>query len=186
MLVFNASTMILLAKAELLEGFLDSVGPQVAILKEVEKECCGARKSPDALLIQKAISEKKIKVVAIRNQRLCEKIQGDFPLARGEAEAVALAVSEKAGLGAIDDKQGINACKLLRIPFTTAIDTSRKCGSDVGPREPVTAFRLQGSATSSHSSLGGTPAHPGPRLDQVGAVLQSGVFAIPLAPAFCW
>ena len=106
----------------MLEGFLESVGQPVAIPKEVERECSGARKSPDALLIQKAVSEKKIKVVAIRNQRLCEKIQGDFPLAMGEAEAVALAVSERAGLVAIDDKQGINACKLLRIPFTTAID----------------------------------------------------------------
>lgn len=122
MIVFNASTLILLAKAELLEGFLESVGPQVVIPKEVERECTGARRSPDALLIQKAVSEKKIKVIAIRNQRLCEKIQGDFPLARGEAEAVTLAVSEKAGLLAIDDKQGINACKLLRIPFTTAVD----------------------------------------------------------------
>ena len=122
MIVFNASTLILLAKVELLEGFLENVGQQVVIPKEVEKERCGAWKSPDALLIQKAVHEKKIKALAVKNQRLCDQIQEDFPLARGEAEAVALAVSEKAGLVAIDDKQGINACKLLRIPFTTAIN----------------------------------------------------------------
>lgn len=35
---------------------------------------------------------------------------------------MALAFSEKAALVAIDDRQGINACKLLRISFTTAIN----------------------------------------------------------------
>ena len=42
-------------------------------------------------------------------------------MARGESEAIALALQERALLVGIDDKQGINACKLLGIPFTTAV-----------------------------------------------------------------
>ena len=42
-------------------------------------------------------------------------------MAKGESEAIALALQESALLVGIDDKQGINACKLLGIPFTTAV-----------------------------------------------------------------
>ena len=42
-------------------------------------------------------------------------------MALGEAEAIALAIARRARLVAIDDKSGINACKLLRVAFTTAL-----------------------------------------------------------------
>ncbi len=45
----------------------------------------------------------------------------DFGLGRGEAEAIALAVAAKARILGIDEKNGINACKLLGVAFTTAI-----------------------------------------------------------------
>jgi len=89
--------------------------------KEVEKECCGVKQSLDALLIQKAIEEKRIRVAVVKDRKLYDRIRHDFPLGKGEAEAIALAVSEKAAVVAIDDKHAINACKLLRIPFTTAV-----------------------------------------------------------------
>jgi predicted nucleic acid-binding protein len=47
-------------------------------------------------------------------------LQDDFGLGKGEAEAIALCLQEKAQLVATDDKNGINACKLLGIAFTTA------------------------------------------------------------------
>jgi predicted nucleic acid-binding protein len=50
------------------------------------------------------------------------KVRGDFGLGRGEAEAIILALAEKARVLGIDDKNGINACKLLGFAFTTAID----------------------------------------------------------------
>ncbi len=58
----------------------------------------------------------------VKNRRLAAKLQADFSLGKGEAEAIALALNEKARLLGIDDKNGINACKLLGIPFTTAVD----------------------------------------------------------------
>ena len=39
----------------------------------------------------------------------------------GEAAAIALAMEQRAQLVAIDDKNGINACKLVKLAFTTAI-----------------------------------------------------------------
>lgn len=120
MIVLDASTLILLAKAELLHDFLKHVGQDVMIPKEVEREACQVKQSLDALMIRKAIEEKRIKVLGVRDRKTCQKIAEDFSLARGEAEAVVLALSKKAILG-IDDRNGINACKLLGIPFTTAI-----------------------------------------------------------------
>lgn len=121
MIVFDASTLILLAKAEILETFLEEAGQQIAIPAAVENECCGTAGSLDALLIQKAIAGKRIKVVAVKNRKPIESVLRDFHLGKGEAEALALAITEKAALLAIDDKQGINACKLFGIPFITAI-----------------------------------------------------------------
>ena len=121
MIVFDASTLILIAKAELLDSFLTGIELKAAIPVEVEKECCDVKKSLDALLIQKALDESRLKVIAAKNRKLVVKLQGDFGLGRGEAEAIVLALAEKAQVLGIDDKNGINACKLLGIAFTTAI-----------------------------------------------------------------
>ena len=121
MIVFDASTLILIAKIEVLSGFLESVGFQVCVPGEVAKESCAIKRSLDALLIRKSLDESKIRVVAVRDRKLVTKLRRDFGLGMGEAEAIALAHFEKAALIGIDDKNGINACKLLGVPFTTAI-----------------------------------------------------------------
>jgi predicted nucleic acid-binding protein len=121
MLVLGASTLILLAKAELLGPFLEGVKLPVVIPEEVARECCGAKKTLDALMIQQALDESGITVISVKNRKLVAKLQADFSLGQGEAEAIALAVGERASLIGIDDKNGINACKLLGVPFTTAI-----------------------------------------------------------------
>jgi predicted nucleic acid-binding protein len=55
------------------------------------------------------------------NRGVVAKLRADFNLGKGEAEAIALAVNEKAQLLGIDDKNGINACKLLGLAFMTAV-----------------------------------------------------------------
>lgn len=122
MIVFNSSTLILLAKAELLDTFLAEFKDKVVIPKRVQTECCEEKQSVDALLIRKAIQEKKLFVQPLKDKRLYGKILADFPLGKGEAEALALAASQKARLFATDDKKAIQASKLLKIPFTTAPD----------------------------------------------------------------
>jgi len=121
MIIFDASTLILIAKTELLTPFLARTELRVAIPREVERECCSSKKTLDALIIQRALDESGIRVLAVKNHRLIAKLQADFSLGKGEAEALALALKEKAQLLGIDDKNGINAAKLLGIPFTTAV-----------------------------------------------------------------
>jgi predicted nucleic acid-binding protein len=121
MIVFDSSTLILTAKIELLDVFLKNAGMEVAIPRVVEEECCGGKKTLDALMIRKAMDESGIKVMSVRNRKLVTKLEEDFSMARGESEAIALALQEKAVLVGIDDKHGINACKLTGIPFTTAV-----------------------------------------------------------------
>src|SRR5580700_9919483 len=117
--VLDASTLILIAKADLLDLFLTSINVPVAMPSEVEKECCGFKKALDAIIIQKALDGSRIKVFALRNRRLVAKFQTDFSLGKGEA--IVLALDEKAQIVVIDDKNGIDACKVLRIAFTTAV-----------------------------------------------------------------
>ncbi len=93
---------------------------EVAIPKAVERECCGTKKTLDALMIQKAVEESKITVVNVKNRALVTKLKSDFGLGKGEAEAIAAAHTVNAPVIAIDDKNGINACKLLGIAFVTA------------------------------------------------------------------
>lgn len=121
MFAFDASTLILIAKAEMLELFLRGDSYEIAIPLEVEKECCAAKKSFDALMIQKAVDESRIRIIAVKDIKLVTKLRADFNLGKGEAEALVLAFDRKAQILGIDDKNGINACKLLGIAFTTAI-----------------------------------------------------------------
>jgi uncharacterized protein len=121
MFVFDSSTLILTAKVGLLDLFLSEIGMEVAIPRAVEGECYGGKKTLDALMIQRAVDESRITMRSVRNRKLVLKLEEDFSMARGESEAIALALQEKARLVVIDDKHGINACKLLGIPFTTAV-----------------------------------------------------------------
>ena len=121
MLVFDSSTLILIAKVELLDLFLKDIGMEIAIPKAVEDECCGGKKTLDVLIIRKALDESRIKVRSARDRKLVAKLGEDFSMGGGESEAIALALQERALLVGIDDKNGMNACKLAGIPFTTAV-----------------------------------------------------------------
>jgi len=121
MIVFDASTLILLAKAELLEEFLEASDMKAVVPREVAREACEVKETFDALLIQRLIDEKKIAVEALKDRALFEKLRRELRLGAGEAEAIALAVGKKARIVATDDRNAINACKLARIPFTSAL-----------------------------------------------------------------
>lgn len=119
MLVFDSSSIILLAKLELLDLLLKNYIGGVVIPDSVEKEVM-AKATFDALLIKKRIEEGKISVKSAKDHRV-ERIMADFKMGLGETEAVVLAMGGKKSILATDDKNAINACKLLGIPFTTAI-----------------------------------------------------------------
>ncbi len=67
-------------------------------------------KSLDALLIRKALDELRIKVIAVKSRKFVRKVREDFALGKGEAEAIVLALAEKAQVLGIDDKP---PCRLL-------------------------------------------------------------------------
>jgi predicted nucleic acid-binding protein len=121
MIVFDASTLILLTKAELLETFIYASGMDAVAPPAVAREACEEKGSFDALMIKRLIGQKKIAVEPLGERKLFERIRRELGLGLGEAQAIALAVAKKAQLVATDDRSAINACKLVRMPFTTAV-----------------------------------------------------------------
>jgi predicted nucleic acid-binding protein len=120
MFVFDASTLILLAKITLLETFVTNFPGEVFIPKKVKDEILQG-KSEEILFVIKLIETGKIKIVKIRESRQTRKLMTDFNIASGEAEAILLALKETGSLIGTDDRNAIRACKILKIRFTTAV-----------------------------------------------------------------
>lgn len=118
-IAFDSSTLILLAKTGLLDIFLDEYPGNVIISKTVEGECL-AKLSYDAQLIQARIHDGKIEVKRVRDKKLCAKIEKDFDINLGEAEAIIMG-QEFNAIVATDDWNAIQACKVLKLPFTSAL-----------------------------------------------------------------
>ena len=121
MLVFDASTLILLAKSELLDIFLDDYEDTPLIPGAVAAESTGSSR-PDALLIRQRIAEGRLKVEEVQESRVFDRLGLDFRLGVGETAALALALAKgKSALVATDDRSAIRACKVLRIRFVTSL-----------------------------------------------------------------
>ena len=117
MIVFDASTLILLAKVELLRRVVEAV--EVMIPPVVESE--STRKDTlDAGLIRTLIMEGKVKVKRVKEPGLVKRLMEDFRLDEGEAEALDMARGELAIL-ATDDGPTIKGCKVLGVEFATAL-----------------------------------------------------------------
>jgi len=95
MIVFDSSTLILLAKIDLLERITSRF--KVIITKEVKKESVN-KECFDAKLIGRLIKEKKIKVGGITRERDKEKLEQDFNIEEGEASALLLAKAKNCPL----------------------------------------------------------------------------------------
>ncbi len=115
-IVFDSSTLILLAKAELLEALCRDI--QIVIPQKVRKECT-IRDVFDARMIASYIEKNRIRVIEA-DKKLSLTLKRDFKIHSGEAEALALSVRKELPL-AVDDLLTIKACKILGIQFTTAI-----------------------------------------------------------------
>ncbi len=118
MIVFDASTLILLAKIELLDDVLGMY--QVIISKKVQEEATKKKDLFDAKLILARIESGVIKVESIYPQGLAVKIKEDFNLGAGEVESIILVKESKGKLLATDDGPTIKACKILGIGTVSA------------------------------------------------------------------
>ncbi|MFZ2938225.1 MAG: hypothetical protein WA066_05945 [Candidatus Omnitrophota bacterium] len=118
MIIFDTSTLILLAKIEILKVITQT--QEILISKEVEAEATCRPEFLDAKIIIELIKTRKIKVTRVKNPVLLKRFQDDFAIAEGEASVLLLARQKQAIL-ATDDGQTIKACKVLGVKFVTAI-----------------------------------------------------------------
>jgi len=116
-IVFDSSTLILLAKIELLGKIAQQT--QILITEEVKKE--STRKgSLDARLITSLIENGQIRIEKVNYGKDKEKLQKDFNIGEGEASVLLLARKRHCTL-ATDDGLTIKVCKILNVRFITAI-----------------------------------------------------------------
>ena len=120
MIVFDASTLILLAKINMLDLFFSHVQDGACIPKKVRSEVT-AEESEETPVIIRCIEDGKITVAKIKNATLAQKLSDDFNIDAGEAEALALAIETNASIVATDDRNAIRACKVLKLDFITAV-----------------------------------------------------------------
>ncbi len=120
MVVFDASTLILLARIDVLDLFLSNIGGKAVVPERVSVEATAAGKE-ESQAIGRRIEDKTITVSKVKNAAQVKKLMEDFNIDAGEAEALTLAMEKKAGVVATDDRNAIRACKLLKLEFITAI-----------------------------------------------------------------
>ena len=115
--VFDSSTLILLAKTDLLRDVSEEVD---IIIPETVKKDCLVKKTVDAELISILIQTGKINVHEAVDTKAIKKLQVDFRIARAEAEALWLSRKYHHPI-ALDDGPEIKASKVLGLQFLTAI-----------------------------------------------------------------
>ncbi len=103
-IVFDSSTLILLAKIDLLREVCLEI--RAFIPEQVRQEVL-VKKTPDAELARLLIHEAGLEVKQVRRE-LARKLEGDFRLHAGEAEALALSIDLAVPL-AVDDGPTIKA-----------------------------------------------------------------------------
>ena len=138
-MVFDASTLILLAKTEILREITQEV--EAVIPEKVRSECL-FKEGTDSLLISTLIKEKRIKVKKAGNADAIKKIQNDFRIGGGEAEAFWLAKGLNCPL-ATDDGPTIKACKVIGQRFVTAIHFLLDLASDNRIDLPMAIAKLE-------------------------------------------
>lgn len=111
MIVFDSSTLILLAKIELLRQIVSRF--TVIITKEIEKESI-RKECFDAKLTARLIKEKNIELEEVTSEKSKEKLRKDFNIEMGEASALLLAKIKNCPL-ATDDGPTIKACKIMNL-----------------------------------------------------------------------
>lgn len=119
MIVCDSSTLILLAKSEVLDKFLEHFN-FCYISETVYNESTNNKEKFDSQIIMRRIGESKIRIKKIINKKIVDEMKAVFNLGIGESEALALSIENKMTL-AVDDKKAIKAAKVIGIKYITAI-----------------------------------------------------------------
>ncbi|MFO8109759.1 MAG: hypothetical protein R6U17_04455 [Thermoplasmata archaeon] len=119
MIIFDASTLILLAKIELLQPLSKEI--DIVIPELIEEEATAKKDSFDAKVIRTLIKKGRIQVRDVEEIPIVEELMKDFNMDEGESSVVVLFKELDADLVATDDGQLIKAAKIMEIPFVTSI-----------------------------------------------------------------
>jgi len=117
MIIFDASTLILLAKIDILKTTLSQ---HKGAMTECVKEEINHKNDFDTKQINEQIIKSRILVFKNPQQQKINKILNDFPLGKGEASTLILAKENEAVI-ATDDGLAIKVSKILEVKFVTAI-----------------------------------------------------------------
>jgi predicted nucleic acid-binding protein len=138
-IVFDTSTLILLAKIELLREIAGNV--KIIIPEKVRLESL-LKEGIDAILISTLLKEKKIEIKKAGDVEAVRKIKRDFRIEAGEAEALWLARKLECPI-AVDDGPTIKACKVIGQKFTTAIHFLLNLASQNRLELPIAMAKLE-------------------------------------------
>ena len=116
MIVMDSCSVILLAKASVLETLADA--RPVAITKTVLQEVLKGKERllEDALLLERLVQNQKIQLL-MENLVLTKKISQDFNMGYGEASTIAVAMGKKNAIVATDNRQGRKVTKVHNLPL---------------------------------------------------------------------
>lgn len=140
MLASNTSTLVLLAKVDCLEIFMES-SPKIEIPDEVRVEALFHEETYYARLIKKLIQENKIKVNKVDTIKTRE-IMKDFRLDLGEAATYIMYDKKRHKAILTDDGELIKLCKLEGIPFICAMAVIIKLYEDNKLTKDETMIKL--------------------------------------------
>lgn len=118
MVILDASTLILLAKSDLLALLVEKT--RIVIPPEVQREAVAHKDLYDARMIEELLRRGHIQVANFSRPVQRKQIQVDFGLEAGEAAALLLAKEKDEPLGT-DDGPAIKAAKIMGVPFFTAV-----------------------------------------------------------------
>jgi len=128
MVVFDTSTLILLAKIDVLRIVTETFSTALPKVVLSEATC---KQTMDAEVISQLVDEKKIQVLENPSMDQIRYLMDRFPVATGETAAFIIARETNAVL-ATDDGIAIKMCKIFAVGFATAIHflievSNRKC-----------------------------------------------------------
>jgi predicted nucleic acid-binding protein len=117
LIVFDASTLILLSKIDLLQKIL---GKYEGTIPETVKKEVEFKEGMDTRAIMQQIRDGRLEIKEEPDIKKIDKICQDFPLGKGEAASFTIAGQNNWTL-ATDDGLAIKVCKIFDIRFITAI-----------------------------------------------------------------
>ena len=120
-IAIDSCSIILLSKATVLEVFAKKYNLFITEIVYDEILRGKDKKFIDALLIEKLVSEKKIKTIKARSD-IVKKIIEDFNLGYGEAETLALVLEKRCDVIVTDNKQGRKTAIIYDLGLVGSID----------------------------------------------------------------